>query len=58
MEECKPCGFGLTSADGATGRDQCKAVEQPCPIGQYAPPEAVSKDQCRCYRGFGGTHQV
>lgn len=45
MEDCKPCAFGMTSSSGS---EQCtRAVEQSCPIGQWAPPDALSKDECR-----------
>jgi hypothetical protein len=54
MEECVACGFGLTSQEGATSREECRPVQQACPIGQWAPPDAVSKEMCQCYRGFGG----
>lgn len=54
MEDCMPCGFGLTSADGSMSQKQCKAVSQPCPPGQWAAPDAVSAEQCRCYHGYGG----
>jgi hypothetical protein len=32
-------------------------VTQPCPIGQIAPPGAVSADNCGCLPGFGGGKQ-
>lgn len=54
MEDCEPCGFGFTSREGATSRQECRPVQQACPIGQWAPQEAVSKEDCRCYKGFGG----
>jgi hypothetical protein len=57
MEDCMPCGFGLTSADGSMSQKQCTAVSQPCPPGQWAAPDAVSAEQCRCYRGYGGALQ-
>lgn len=54
MEDCEPCGFGFTSREGATSREECRPVQQACPIGQWAPADAVSKEDCRCYKGFGG----
>jgi hypothetical protein len=45
MEDCRPCAFGMTSSDGA-GRCT-RAVEQACPIGQWAPADAMSRDECR-----------
>lgn len=54
MEDCKKCPFGTTSAEGSTSKDQCRSVPQACPLGQWAPPDAVSAEECRCYKGFGG----
>jgi hypothetical protein len=55
MEDCKPCPFGTTSAEGSTAKHQCEVpVQQACPIGQWAPEGAVSAEECRCYKGFGG----
>lgn len=55
LEQCKPCAFGTTSAAGSTSQKQCQRSPQACPIGQWAPENAVSKEQCICYPGFGGT---
>jgi hypothetical protein len=56
MEDCKPCPFGTTSAEGSAAKEQCQVpVQQACPIGQWAPEGAVSAEECRCYTGFGGT---
>lgn len=54
LEDCYPCPFGTTSGEGAQHSHECRPVEQACPIGQYAPADAVSVQECRCYRGFGG----
>jgi len=54
MEDCRTCPFGYTSREGARDATECERVEQACPIGQKAPPDAVSVQQCHCYRGFGG----
>lgn len=54
MEDCKPCGFGYTSTAGAVSFKECRAVAQPCPIGQRAPEDAASSAECACYPGFGG----
>lgn len=49
--------FGTTSKPGARSADECSSnrIEQPCPVGQVAPPDAVSAAQCGCMAGFGGT---
>jgi hypothetical protein len=47
-------GFGYTSAEGSVSEKECRLVSQLCPIGQWAAPDAVSAEECRCYRGFGG----
>lgn len=54
LEECTPCGFGFTSAEGSTSDQDCRPASQMCPIGQWASQNAVSAAECRCYRGFGG----
>jgi hypothetical protein len=54
-EDCKPCPFGYTSAPGSTHLHQCVRTLQACPIGQWAPKDAVGKEHCACYPGFGGT---
>ena len=51
MDDCQPCGFGHTSEEGA---DSCRPLPQPCPMGQWAPLDAVSEEECQCYKGFGG----
>lgn len=53
-QACQPCEFGTTSKAGASGDSQCVPVAQECPVGQVAPPDAVSKEQCGCYPGYGG----
>jgi len=54
MEDCKPCSFGHTSAAGSDSRERCLPLSQPCPVGQIAPPDAVSPRQCGCAPGHGG----
>lgn len=54
MEECTRIGFGFTCAEGSVSEQECRSVSQLCPIGQWAAPDAVSAEECRCYRGFGG----
>jgi len=54
LEDCKPCGWGMVSAAGATDKAMCQNSPQACPIGQWAPKDAISKEQCGCYPGFGG----
>jgi len=54
LDECTPCGFGLTSAEGSEHSSDCHAVAQICPIGQWVGQQAVSEKECRCYKGFGG----
>lgn len=54
LEACRPCPFGFKSAPGACGLHECVRTPQACPIGQWAPNDAVSQDQCACYPGFGG----
>lgn len=54
MEDCKPCGFGYTSPEGSESFMDCRPVAQRCPIGQSAPEDAASVEECRCYNGFGG----
>lgn len=51
MEDCKSCPFGYTSDDGDVS---CRVDKRPCPVGQWAPDDATSEEECRCYRGFGG----
>jgi len=58
LEDCKPCPFGFTSEAGAESEKDCRPVAHACPIGQYAPPDAVSEQECRCYSGFGGEWPV
>jgi hypothetical protein len=55
MEDCKPCPFGTTSAPGTDRVEKCVPVPQSCPVGMYAPANAVDDDQCSCYPGFGYT---
>jgi hypothetical protein len=50
---CLPCGFGLTSAEGTTTRDDCVPSKFSCPVGMGAAPGAVSADECACLPGFG-----
>jgi hypothetical protein len=54
MEDCIPCPFGQTSRAGAERRHECVPESQTCPIGQIAPPDAVSAEQCGCLPGYGG----
>jgi hypothetical protein len=57
MEDCKPCPFGTTSKAGSVTADEdCVPVAQPCPVGQIAPPSAVSAEHCACVPGFGGEY--
>ena len=51
MQVCVSCGFGHTSEEGA---DSCRPLPQSCPVGQWAPYDAVSEKECQCYKGFGG----
>lgn len=50
---CTPCGFGFTSRAGATGKDQCRAIDA-CPAGTAAPPDATTVGECVCLPGHGG----
>ena len=54
LEDCKPCPFGTTSDVATTTRELCKPVAQKCPVGQIAPPDAFSIEQCGCMPGYGG----
>jgi hypothetical protein len=54
MEDCKPCPFGTTSAAGSTDKSDCRPEAQKCPVGQIAPLDAVSADECHCLPGYGG----
>lgn len=54
LSECLACNFTLTSAPGAQSEEECVPAAQPCPIGQIAPPNAVSAEQCACLPGYGG----
>eukprot|EP00775_Hariotina_reticulata_P007566 gene7566-biopygen9370 len=53
FDACLPCGFGLTSAEGTSTRDDCVASKLACPSGMGAAPGAVSTDECACLPGFG-----
>jgi len=54
MEDCQPCPFGYWSGEGTESPHACKLTPDACPIGQFAPANAVSSKECRCYKGFGG----
>lgn len=54
-EDCIPCPFGYTSAPGTTSWEGCVPASQECPVGQLAPLGAVSKEECGCLPGHGGT---
>lgn len=51
---CRAAGFGYSSAPGTSSWKGCLRTPQACPIGQWAPKDAVSQEQCACYPGFGG----
>jgi hypothetical protein len=55
MEDCKPCPFGTTSAAGIDDSEKCVPVAQACPVGMFAPENAVAPQQCQCYPGYGYT---
>lgn len=54
LDQCRQCPFGTVSRAGATHRRECELSPQACPIGQWAPEDAVSREQCVCYPGYGG----
>lgn len=54
----RPCPFGQTSRAGAESAKECVPESQKCPIGQIAPPDAVSPEQCGCLPGYGGESAV
>lgn len=51
---CKTCALSCNTFVLTCTVLQCKLVPQACPIGQWAPMDAVSKAECRCYKGHGG----
>lgn len=54
MDDCQPCSFGYTSRAGADSQRECVPEAQACPVGQIAPPDAVSEELCGCLPGYGG----
>jgi hypothetical protein len=52
-EQCSPCPFGTTSAPGSSSNASCVPTLTACPVGQIAPPNAVSVSECSCLPGFG-----
>ena len=52
-EQCNPCPFGTTSAPGSSSNASCVPTLTACPVGQIAPPNAVSVSECSCLPGFG-----